>query len=138
MEPDAPREEGSLRVGDRVRVFGGYEGPDPKWLAGSPHRLGKLTQISGSAAVVELDEEIQLEGGEWSDFGTGSAASLGTVTSVRGRWLVVILGWVGSVWTSPTGRVHVGVCATAPDLGEIPPGGGIGVWVESHATVERA
>ncbi len=35
-------------------------------------------------------------------------------------------------------RLHVGLSEDEPDLYAIPDGGGIGYWVESHATISRA
>lgn len=33
------------------------------------------------------------------------------------------------------GRVHVGLLLMTPDIHNVPPGGGVGAWVESHATM---
>jgi hypothetical protein len=41
-------------------------------------------------------------------------------------------------WTNPTGRLNVGLCSERPRPTAIPPGGGIGCWVESHATMRAA
>ena len=124
----------TFNVGDRVFVTGGYESPAP-WLRGGDGYHGTLTAINGAIAVVELDEDLVLDGDTWQDFGAGSATALGTVNSARGRWLALLQGWAGGTWISPTGRLHVGLCSQRPSPGAIPPGGGIGVWVESHATM---
>lgn len=63
---------------------------------------------------------------------------MGTVDIAHGRWLVLLQGWEGAVWTSPTGRLHVGLCSQMPRLEHLPTGGGIGVWVESHAQMANA
>jgi hypothetical protein len=54
-----------------------------------------------------------------------------------GRWLALADGWVGQEWTEPIGRLHVGLCAERPVPSATPPGGGIGVRVESHATMRH-
>lgn len=127
----------SFRTGDRVFVTGGYD-YDPQWLGGREGYYGTLDTIQGASALVQLDEELMLEGGSWQDFGLGSVAALGTVEVARGRWLVLLQGWVGGTWTNPTGRLHVGLCATHPRLEDLPAGGGIGVWIESHAHMTLA
>jgi hypothetical protein len=106
-------------------------------LRGGSGYHGTLTALDGPAAVVELDDEMVLDGGTWSDFGAGSATALRTVTSTRGRWLVLLQGSVGGTWSNHTSPVHVALCSDRPSLSAIPPGGGIGVWIESHATMTR-
>jgi hypothetical protein len=125
----------ALVVGDLVMVSGGYEGNLSTWLAGGGGYAGRLVAIVGPAAAVELDSDLELGPGEWQDFGEGSMTAIGTVSVARGRWLVLLQGWVGGTWSIPTGRLHVGVCEKKPALETLPPGGGIGVWVESHATM---
>ena len=122
-----------FQVGDRVIVRGGYEA-HPDWLQGGTGYAGRLIAIDGTKALVELDDEVSLkrETG-WQDFGSGSSSPLRTLTTAQGRWLVLLQGWVGGVWTNPTGRLHVGLCRELPDLRDIPGGGGAGAWVESHA-----
>jgi hypothetical protein len=124
-------------VGDRVTVSGGYDGEASAWLADGVGYAGRLVAIESQAAVVELDSNLELGSGEWQDFGQGSASSIRTVRAVRGRWLVLLQGWVGGTWSSPTSRLHVAVCDEVPVLERVPPGGGIGVWVESHATMTK-
>lgn len=118
----------SLRVGDSVVVFGGYD-TEPAWLAGHgegyPGRVTRFIpgQNEQPAAVVELDRELVLE--------EGAGAALGH--AVRGRWLVLELGHAGTDWSTPTPRIHVELCDFPPpavrwqDRRQ-------GVWVESHAT----
>jgi hypothetical protein len=126
-----------FEVGDRVMVGGGYDGQVSVWLAGGSGYSGTLVEIAGPVAVVELDGELVLTG-SWPDFGDGAPQTIGTVSEARGRWLALFLGWVGGTWTNPTGRLHVGLCVKRPQLSAIPPGGGIGCWVESHAGMNAA
>ena len=121
-----------FEVGDRVIVGDGYDGAMSAWLGGGDGYSGTLVEIAGPIAVVELDHELSLSG-SWQDFGEGSSQAIRTVSEARGRWLSLMQGWVGGTWTNPTGRLHVGLCATRPRASAIPPGGGIGCWVESHA-----
>lgn len=121
-----------FEVGDRVVISGGYDGTMSPWLEGGDGYSGTLLEIAGAVAVVELDNELVLSG-TWHDFGNGSAQAIGTVNEAHGRWLALLQGWVGGTWTNPTGRLHVGLCAERPRPDAIPPGGGIGCWVESHA-----
>ena len=117
-------------------MSGGYD-YEPAWLRGGDGYTGTLVELAGSVAVVEVDEEITLEG-SWQDFGAGAAQALGTVSMARGRWLALLQGWVGGKWTNPTGRLHVGLCSERPGPSAIPQGGGIGCWVESHASMKAA
>lgn len=126
-----------FEVGDRVVVGGGYDGTESAWLRGGDGYHGTVMEIAGPVAVVELDDELVLNG-TWQDFGDGSAKAIGTVKGARGRWLALLQGWVGGAWTSPTGRLHVGLCTKYPRPSAIPPGGGIGCWVESHAGMKAA
>jgi hypothetical protein len=123
--------------GDRVVVTGGYDGDDSAWLQGGAGYAGVINALTAHAASVELDDELELDAGEgqtWEDFGGGAPEALRQVQVARGRWLVLLHGWVGQEWKDPIVRVHVGLCAEEPDLYAIPTGGGAGCWVESHAT----
>lgn len=122
-------------IGDRVLVHGGYDGVASQWLAGGPGYRGTIVALNPNAAVIELDEELTLTGGEWQDFGLGAPEAITTVNEVTGRWLVLLHTWLGAKWVNPVEPVHVGVCHAMPDPDAIPDGGGAGVWVESHATV---
>ena len=108
------------------------------WLAGGPGYSGTVTAIDGPIAVVELDVVLSLDGGPWQDFGTGSASAVASVATAHGRWLVLMQGWVGGSWTVPARPLQVGLCPVSPDLRSIPAGGGIGFWVESHASMVRS
>jgi len=123
-------------VGERVIVTGGYD-QNPVWLRGGVGYSGTLVEIAGTRAIVQLDDELVLEApagrGDWADFGQGNAKQCGTLHVARGQWLVLMQGWVGGEWCEPTGRLHVGLCSFRPALDEIPHGGGVGAWVESHA-----
>jgi hypothetical protein len=128
-------------VGEEVLVTGGYD-MQPDWLAGGSGYVGTLREIDGNRAVVELDDELILtipparkQG--WAMFGTGSGTQLERSPVARGRWLVLTQGWVGQEWSEPTARLHVGLCDQRPRLNEVPPGGGIGAWVESHAVMRH-
>lgn len=90
---------------------------------------------------MELDDELTLDAvegdGGWPDFGSGSVAQRGVLSTARGRWLALAHGWVGQEWREPIVRLHVGLCSERPDIHNIPAGGGIGAWVESHATMNH-
>jgi hypothetical protein len=124
-------------IGDRVLVTSGYDGDDSLWLAGGDGYLGVITAMTADMATVALDHELVLEAGgniRWQDFGAGSAHGVRETSTARGMWLVLIHGWVGQTWTDPI-RLHVGLCEQEPVLEAIPKGGGIGYWVESHASI---
>jgi hypothetical protein len=63
-----PRDVPNLQVGDRVRVYGGYD-YQPEWLAANPEGYaGRVVEfIPGQnqlpAPVIELDEELVLPAG---------------------------------------------------------------------------
>lgn len=124
--------DGEFEPGDRVIVAGGYDGEGSAWLQGGSGYAGRIRDLAGPIAVVELDEPLALDG-SWQDFGGGSAQAIGTVSHAEGRWLALMQGWVGGTWVSPTGRLHVGLCADPPVIASIPPGGGVGCSIESHA-----
>lgn len=128
----------AFNVGERVLVTGGYDA-EPTWLAGGHGYVGTLRDIVGDYAAVELDEELELQAGghRWQDFGDGSAAAIRELDVARGKWLALSQGWMDQRWEEPTGRLHVGLCSQRPGLGTIPAGGGIGVWVESHAGMKH-
>ena len=132
-----PLPDGSYRVGDEVLVTGGYD-MDPEWLQGGPGYIGTIREVANKWAVVELPSELALtaaDGDGWSDFGQGSQSELGRLPIARGRWLALTLAYVGAEWRDPIGRIHVGLCAQRPDFTKVPSGGGIGAWLESHATL---
>jgi hypothetical protein len=118
---------GPLAVGDRVRVGGGYD-MDPKWLAANPSGYeGEVVEfIPGQnenlAAVVELDHELVLPDG------AGAAHS-----AVRGSFLVLELGWVGTDWSTPSPRIHVELLVGRPE-GDPFSDRQRGAWIESHAS----
>jgi hypothetical protein len=130
---DAPHR---FTVGDRVLVHGGYDGDRSDWGGGDGYR-GTIRKLTAEAAAVELDEELVLDaplGRKWQDFGRGSLSVLRETEVARGRWLTLIHGWVGQTWADPV-SLQVGLCEDEPDLYAIPSGGGIGYWVESHASI---
>jgi len=124
MERNALSEGGAderpLTVGDRVRVYGGYD-MDPEWLAGGSGYTGSVaafipSQNDGVAAVVRFDEVIELREGS-------------------GSFAVLELGHTGATWSEDRPRLHVELCDFEP-----PPvrwqDRRRGAWVESHATYE--
>ena len=132
----------SFRPGDRVFVYGGYDGDESDWLRGGPGYRGAIVAMTADKASILLDSELVLEapnGQSYQDFGEGSASAMGEVQTARGRWLTVMQGWVGGEWVGDRVMpLQVGLCPKLPDLYAIPGGGGIGYWVESHAEMARA
>lgn len=109
-------------------VGGGYD-QQPEWLAANADGYVGLVsafipgQNQQPAAVIALDEELILP--------SGAGAVSGS--EVRGRYLVLELGHVGTDWTTPTPRVHVELCDFQPE--HLPSDKRRrGAWVESHAT----
>lgn len=143
MRRKVPGQHGSshtFQVGDRVLVGGGYDGPDSHWLQGGPGYTGTIRALSPQHASIELDQPLTIPSGpNWTfdDFGPGSAQKIGDSKTAHGPWLVVVHGTVGQTWTDPV-RLHAALCPAEPDLSTIPPGGGIGFWVESHAEMTPA
>jgi|SRR5271154_2129673 len=127
-------------VGDAVLVTAGYE-PEPQWLKGGAGYAGIISAIAGHRALVKLQGEIRLTSNvdqpPWKDFGTGNAVAERETHEAVGRWLVVTLGYEDAMWTDPILRLQVNLCDFSPRLGSIPDGGGVGVWVESHATMRH-
>jgi hypothetical protein len=122
----------SLKVGDRVIVCGGYD-YNAAWLAANPEGYcGRVAafipgQNETPAAVVKLDEELVLP--------DGAGAVQGR--EVRGDFLVLELGHVGTDWSTPTPRIHVELCDFVPE--EVSwENRSQGAWVESHATYRIA
>lgn len=106
-----------LHVGDRVRLYGGYD-MEPRWLNGKESVKGKcIAFIKGQnkepAAVIELDESISFE-------------------SVSGRIVVLELRYVGASW-GKNEVVHVELCNFMPE-DKAWKARAQGVWVESHAS----
>lgn len=130
---------GGFQVGDNVRIAGGYD-MEPAWLAGGTGYLGHIDAIDGKWATVRLDSAITLRAptNGWANFGKGQGQSVGKVAEAHGAWLAVGLAYKDAEWREPIERLHVSVCGERPDLGAIPAGGGVGVWVESHATMSLA
>ena len=112
---------GSLSVGDRVQLSGGYD-YEPAWLCGKPHYEGVVTsfipgQNSNLAAVVQLDGPI-------------------TVEDTTGNMVVLELRHVGADWKD-TETVHVELCDFVPEARSWQQRRQ-GKWVESHATYRRS
>jgi hypothetical protein len=77
------------------------------------------------AAVIELDEELVLPDG----------AGEGHGRELRGKFLVLELGHVGTDWATPRPRIHVELCEFHPEPKPWPERWQ-GTWVESHATYD--
>jgi hypothetical protein len=110
----------ALAVGDRIRLFGGYD-MAPKWLGGRPEVFGRVERfIEGQneqpAAVVRLDEEL-------------------IVGHAKGHVVVLELGWVGTDWATTRPRIHIELCDFDPKPRPSRERRQ-GAWVESHATYE--
>jgi hypothetical protein len=121
---DAARREGRdvpdhhVRIGDRVRLFGGYE--DIEWLGGHQDVRGVVEdfiQVFDEArlAVVKLDEALPVGG-------------------AHRRWAVLQLRYVGATWQN-VGIVSVELVESRPPAlaGGYRP---TGTCVESHASYE--
>jgi hypothetical protein len=110
----------ALAVGDRVRLFGGYD-RDPEWLDDRHEVLGVVERfIPGQneqpAAIVRLDEEL-------------------TVGDTTGQVVVLELGWVGTDWSTPEPRIHIELCDFDPEPRRWQERRQ-GAWVESHASYQ--
>ena len=120
-------DEGTLEVGSRIRLFGGYDF-EPQWLTGREDILATVTrwipgQNSLPACVVHLDESL-----------TASGLVRGKRQTITGSIAVLELRYTGSPWVA-SGTVQVELCDFEPD--EAPwPKRNIGAWVESHASYE--
>jgi hypothetical protein len=118
----------ALEVGDRIRVYGGYD-YDADWLAAKPEGYTDrvIEFIPGQsvlpAPVVELDEELVLP--------SGAGAARGR--EVRGRFLVLELGHEVTDWSTQNPRVHGELCDFRPERRRWQDRRQ-GAWVESHAT----
>ena len=105
-----------LRIGDRVRLSGGYD-MEPRWLNGRDSLFGKCisfvpSEDSRSAAVIQLDEPI-------------------TFDSVTGSYAVLRLRYVGARW-SKREIVHLELFAAPP--ASLQEAASRGLWIESHAS----
>ena len=116
-----------LRVGDRIWVGGGHSN-HPAWLVDGDAYDGRVVEfIPGQnekpAAVVELESEVVLPAG----------AIEGEEGEVRGRFVVLELGHVGTDWSTPSPRINVELCDFRPEAKRWQDRRQ-GVWVESHAS----
>ena len=101
----------SLKVGDKVRLSGGYDGPT--WINGSVFIDGEVVGFikknpDTKLTVVHLERTIKAK-------------------SVEGDYLVLSLRYVGAKWIRSE-IVHVELFDSLPQEG-----GKSGVWIESHA-----
>lgn len=111
------------KVGDRVRLSGGYE-PRPVWMGGQSSFEGKIVRfVPGTheprAAVVKLDAPISL-----TDVRNGK--------TVSGDVLVLELRFLGAEWRDSE-TVQVELRKTLPERKPAVERSH-GLWVESHAT----
>jgi hypothetical protein len=108
-----------LRVGDRVRLFGGYEA-EPRWLGGETERRGRVVAFLAKegaepAAVVELDTPIQVD-------------------EHRGSLAILHLRYSEARWARRE-VVHIELSDAMPEQeGSLTRP--LGQWVESHASYE--
>ena len=105
-----------LRIGDRVRLAGGYD-MEPKWLSGRNACFGDCVGfIPGEnnqlAAIVCLDEPVTFDG-------------------VTGSYLVLRLRYVGARWANHE-TVHLELFTAPPTSLQAPSARGL--WIESHAS----
>lgn len=111
------QETEELRVGDRVRLSGGYD-MEPNWLQSGTEFFGAVSEFipgqnDNPAAVIDLDSTI-------------------TVDSVTGRILVLELRYNGARWGTRN-TVHVELCDFVPEP-KAWQNRKRGKWVESNAT----
>lgn len=112
--------EGTLQVGDRLRLSGGYDF-EPEWLAGASHRDAAIVAFFNEtddreAAVVKFDEFLESPRGS-------------------GEFAVLLLRYVGAQWTDHE-IVHIELCNFMPELkpwAERKQG----AWIESHASYRK-
>ena len=120
---DVARREGRIvpdrhvRVGDRMRIFGGYE--DIEWLGGRTDVRGVVEdfipgEIDTPALVLKLDEALQTD-------------------RAHGRWVVLQLRYVGATWQN-VGIVNVELLESRPPA--MPRYRPTGSLVETHAAYE--
>ena len=112
---------GNLKVGDKVRLSGGYD-MEPKWLEGKNYYAGTVMEfIPGQnqtpAAVVKLDHSF-------------------TADDTTGDIVVLELRYEGATWNEK-GTVHVELCNFEPEAVSWK-SRKQGKWVESHAAYVKA
>jgi hypothetical protein len=127
----APPRRRALAIGDRVRVYGGYD-QEPEWLAANANGyfgcvIGFIPgQNEPPAPVVELDEELVV---------TLADSQGKNPREVHGSFIVLELGHRGTDWATTTPRIHVELCDFRPEVRPYDERRK-GVWAESHATYE--
>ncbi len=114
-----------LSVGDRIRLFGGYD-YEPEWLHDRPEHFAKVLSFfdngiegrdshSRLSASIEFEQPIEYKG-------------------LTGRFGFMMGRWEGQTW-DPTGVVHLHLSAqvvgSASDVAAVEY-----VWLESHASYE--
>jgi len=109
-----------LRVGDRIRLLGGYD-MEPKWLGGNTGYFGRLLcfipgQNDTPAAVVKLENPI-------------------TVDHLTADIVVLELRYVGEEWKTQA-TVHIELCDFMPEPKKWQERRK-GKWIESHATYRK-
>jgi hypothetical protein len=110
-----------LTVGNRIWLHGGYD-MEPKWLGREKGYFGRVIsfipgQNDTPAVVVKLEKPI-------------------TVNNLTGDVVVLELRYVGAEWKNQA-TVHIELCAFMPEPKRWQEREG-GIWIESHATCEKA
>lgn len=109
-----------LSVGDRIRLYGGYD-MEPKWLGGEKGYFGRIIcfipgQNEAPAAVVKLEKPVAFD-------------------ELTGDVVVLELRYVGAEWKDQA-TVHIELCDFTPEPRRWQERRK-GKWIESHATCER-
>ena len=105
-----------LRIGDRVRLEGGYD-MEPKWLNGLSAYFGQCVgfipgENGQSAAVIQLETPITFDG-------------------VTGNFVALRLRYVDARWAKRE-VVHLELFSSQPTSLQDPSTRGL--WIESHAS----
>jgi hypothetical protein len=129
-----------FNVGELVFVCGGYD-RDPEWLQGGSGYYGSIRGLRGKHAVVELDSPLNLpsilrKDPAWRIWGR-NIDDPDRINTPRGKWLLLVQGWVGSSWNEPTDRLHVVLCDEEPTTESAEENKIYGAWIESHAQMSR-
>lgn len=121
--------EDALQVGDRVKLYGGYD-DWPAWLGGAPWWLGGDGRKNHLGTVVDFipgtgpEPDAVVQTDEWVRLG-----------SVRSNILVLHLRFEGATW-GVTETVHIELCRLMPER-KAWPDRPVGIHAESHATYEK-
>ena len=115
-----------LKVGDKIKLFGGYDW-DPPWLKAHDCFLATILRF--------FDNGIEKRNGDERLSATIEFDNPITFKNITGKYGVILGRWEGQKWES-TGVVHVHLSNTeifnSKDMNE-----SNSVWMESHASYER-